>query len=121
VTSEEAGSEHQDMEGWAILELMGHRRLAGKVSIVQLGGAAFFRIDVPNPGAKGSTQFYSPAAVYCLTPTTEEIAKGLAARIQPEPVHRWELPQLVDGEASPPPGSPQARTAGDEDPEELPF
>lgn len=84
------------MEGWAVLELMGHRKLAGQVSVVQIGGHAFFRIDVPDPGAHGSTQFYSPAAVYCLTPTTEEVARGYAARVQPRPVERWELPQLAN-------------------------
>lgn len=78
-------------EGWAVLELMGHRRLGGYVTEVELAGKGMLRIDVP--GARASaTQFYSPAALYCLTPTTEEVARALAARAQPEPVHRWELP-----------------------------
>lgn len=36
-------------EGWAILELMGHRRLAGFISQVEMFGAAMLRIDVPGP------------------------------------------------------------------------
>jgi hypothetical protein len=28
------------IDGWAILELMGHRRLAGHLSEVQIGGAS---------------------------------------------------------------------------------
>ena len=31
---------------WAILELMGHRRLAGKVTEQEIGGANMIRIDV---------------------------------------------------------------------------
>ena len=37
------------------------------------------------------TQFYSSAAVYCITPTTEEIARALGENSQPAPVSRYEL------------------------------
>jgi hypothetical protein len=79
-------------EGWAILELMGHRRLAGYLSEQAIGGAAFIRIDVPGDGdAPVASQFYSGAAVYCITPTTEAIARAVAKRCDPAPVQRWEL------------------------------
>lgn len=76
-------------EGWAIVELMGHRRLAGHVSEQEIAGQAFLRLDVP--ADLPVTQFYSASAVYCITPTTEEIARGLAARMRPAPVQRYEL------------------------------
>lgn len=85
-------------EGWAILELMGHRRLGGFVSEATLAGGAFLRIDVPAEaeGTKPATQFYSPSSVYCLTPTTEETARAVAKLAQPAPVQRWELRQLPE-------------------------
>lgn len=77
--------------GWAILELMGHRRLAGRVSLQELGGASFVRIDLPETESRAAaTQFYNPNAVYALTPTMESVALALADRA-PEPVSRWEL------------------------------
>lgn len=88
-------------EGWCILELMGHRRLAGYLREQAIGGASFIRIDVPNaawqPGVAESkewtaTQMYSPSAVYCITPTTEALARQVATTTQPAPVERWELP-----------------------------
>lgn len=39
-----------------------------------------------------TTQYFSGSSIYRLTPTTEEIARGVAAKSQPQPVHRWELP-----------------------------
>lgn len=83
-------------EGWAVLELMGHRRLGGYLAEATLAGAAFIRIDVPaaNEGDTPSTQFYAPAAVYCITPTTEEIARAVAENWRPAPVERWQLPAL---------------------------
>ena len=79
---------------WAILELMGHRRLAGYVTEEEIGGSSFIRVDVPEDevSKNDTTQFYSPAAVYCITPTTEEAARLVASRMKPEPVHVWELP-----------------------------
>ena len=81
--------------GWAILELMGHRRLAGYVSEQELAGVGFLRLDVPAlDDQPPATQFYSAAAVYCLTPTTQEIAEAVARTDRPVPVQRWELPAL---------------------------
>lgn len=111
-------------EGWAILELMGHRRLAGYVREVELAGTGMIRLDIPKgrtvnctcgssdpdsishedhrhdcalfqdedgpPVDVQATQFYSPSALYCLTPTTEAIARQIA--VAPTPVHRFELP-----------------------------
>ena len=78
-------------QGWAIVELMGHRRLAGHVTEQEVAGHGFLRLDVHDAEGTVATQFYSPSAVYCLTPTTEEIARGLAARLRPAPVHAYEL------------------------------
>jgi len=83
-------------EEWVILELMGHRRLAGKVTDAVIGGGAFLRIDIPGKNGQQTTQYYSPGAVYCITPTSEDIARLVAEQSQPEPVYRWEL-QLTDG------------------------
>jgi hypothetical protein len=93
-------SEDQDF-GWAVLELMGHRRLGGKVSATTLAGAPVLRIDVPAPDGsdKWVTQFYAPHAMYALTPTTEEIARKLAKTAQPSPVYRFELATRDDVEA----------------------
>lgn len=83
-------------EGWAILELMGHRRLGGFVSETTFAGAGFVRIDVPadSKGNGGATQLYGASAIYCITATTETIARAAAELNRPEPVQRWELPQL---------------------------
>lgn len=82
----------EPFEGWVILELMGHRRLAGRLSEAQIAGRSFLRIDLPGPRDEETTQFYAPSAVYAITPTTEETARQVAALGRPAPVQRWELP-----------------------------
>lgn len=77
---------------WAIVELMGHRRLAGYLTETEIAGKGFLRLDVPN-GDTTATQLYNPASVYAITPTSEETARRVAELSQPAPVTPWELPE----------------------------
>lgn len=77
---------------WAILELMGHVKLAGFVTEEELFGSKMGRIDIP-PGEDGKmvTQYFGGHTVYRLTPVTEEVAMAYAARNRPRPVYVYEL------------------------------
>lgn len=77
----------ETFEGWAILELMGHRKIAGRVSEQLVAGAPMIRVDIPN-GDGFTTQFYAPGALYALTPTTEQTARRL--------VEPYEIPALPE-------------------------
>jgi hypothetical protein len=88
---------------WCVLELMGHRKLAGLVSEQEIAGHGFLRLDIHASKRYGpdgmeigtdhkSTQFYSPSSVYAITPVTEDTARAFAEGNQPAPVTRWELP-----------------------------
>jgi hypothetical protein len=80
--------------GWAILELMGHRRLSGYLTEQTIAGAGMLRIDLPaTEDLPAATQFYSPAAVYAITPATPETVAAVATLNRPKPVEQWELPQ----------------------------
>lgn len=92
----------ETFKGWAILELMGHRRLAGYVTEEEIAGAGMIRIDVPGEdGEMVATQYYSPSALYCLSPVTEELARAVARNNQPTPVTRYELPPVRSREDPP--------------------
>ena len=85
------------LDTWAILELFGHKRLAGKISEHVLGSSALIRCDVPATetlnadGTKRETAAYSklvgPGAIYCITPCSEEVARLAAKQIE-----RWNDP-----------------------------
>lgn len=95
---------------WCIVELLGHRRVAGLVSEASVGGCSLLRVDVPEcPERAAMTQYYGPGAIYCMTPVTEVQARAAARAFAPLPVSRWELAQCL-----PPPGADGAE-AGDED------
>jgi hypothetical protein len=84
---------------WAVVELFGHVKLAGKVTEVEMFGAKMLRLDVPAvDGHLGFTKFYGGSAVFSLAPTTEEIAVGVIRRLRPAPVTPYDVglrPQLT--------------------------
>lgn len=88
----------ETFEEWALLELFGHQRLAGRVTEQQLGGASFVRVDVPADGKRTGwklSRLYNPSAIYSITPVTEETARMVAKSIAAEPVTRWEVGEMV--------------------------
>ena len=81
-------------ESWAVVDLLGHKRLAGKVSEENRFGTVVGRIDIPKPDGGFTTVYFSGASIYQMTPCTEEVARAAAKGSQPEPVHAWEMPKL---------------------------
>jgi hypothetical protein len=88
----------ESFDAWAIVELMGHRKLAGRVSEQIIAGCPLLRIDVPG-GEKvpGFTTFYGASSIYSLTPTSEAICRAYAAAHRERPVQAFELPALNAG------------------------
>jgi hypothetical protein len=83
-------------EEWALLELFGHQRLAGRVTEAQIAGGAFVRVDVPD--AKGRialTKYLNPTAIYSISPCDENVAVAAAQRIDAAPIQRYQLEQLA--------------------------
>lgn len=88
-------------EFWAIVEIMGHQQIAGKVSEETIAGAAMLRVDVPEVEDQPQfTKFYSASAIYAITPTEERIARAAASSMRARPVELWRLnltqPQLTE-------------------------
>jgi hypothetical protein len=93
--------EKERFETWAIVELFGHSRIAGKVSEQRIAGAGFLRVDVPGTeGFQPFTRFYGAEAAYSITPTTEVIARRAAGLIGTAPivVYGADVPELEPGE-----------------------
>ena len=83
---------------WALVELMGHQRMAGRIEEVELAGAGFLRIDVPAAEGPefGLTRFVSPQAIYAINPMDETLAREMARAIDHEPVSPFELTQFSE-------------------------
>lgn len=91
-------SEQTKFEHWALVELMGHQRIVGRVTEQTIAGAAMLRVDVPDAkGGVAYTRFYGSSAIYAINPVGEKEARALAARMDQEPVYAYQLKQLAEG------------------------
>lgn len=90
-------STEEKLDSWVILEVMGHRRMAGFATSCIIAGGQFIRIDIPGrDGPTRLTQYYRPDSVYCLTPTDEATARRVAALDDPTPPTLAQLPNACD-------------------------
>lgn len=118
---------------WAIVELFGHQRIAGRISEQQFGGDAFVRIDVPeiqiverdyrteaerSRTIQAHTRTFGAKAIYAIN-WCDEAAATLAARsIQHEPVNPFSAAKAIAG--LPVPERERLTAPADQD-DDLPF
>jgi hypothetical protein len=57
---------------WVILELLGHRRLAGKLTEQQIAGHGFLRLDVPSGCDSGVSARYCTLHGACTCPVAKD-------------------------------------------------
>lgn len=78
-------------EGWAMLELMGHRQRIGWVQEVEQYGGKLLRIDIPTKSedlrTDAVTEFYGCTSIYAMRPISEDIVRDRVKREgDPRPV-----------------------------------
>jgi len=81
-------------EQHCIIALMGHARIAGKVTEQEIGGNVFLRVDVPKTDSiEAFTKFYSASAIYSITPVDEVTCLRAVAAFRERPIETWRLPE----------------------------
>lgn len=87
------------IEQYAVVEMMGHRKVIGKVTESEIGTGSLLKVTVlGKDGDPDRTEYIGIASIYCLTIVTEETARQAAAACSPEPTFAWQVrerPALV--------------------------
>lgn len=87
---------------WAIVEIMGHQRLAGRVTEQAIGGTNFVRVDVPGvEGSQPFTKLLGTGSIYAITLTDEETARLAAASMRVKPMDEWSARKMLQLSDSP--------------------
>lgn len=90
-------NEEKTFESWAIVELMGHSKIAGMASQYALGGKTMLRVDVPATSLiEPFTRFINPDAIYAINPCTEETAKKAAESFRVRPIELYDVERTVE-------------------------
>lgn len=72
---------------WSVVELFGHKVVAGFLQLDESLGAPLLRLDVPQTSKfPAFTRFYNHSAIYSVSLVSEEVASRLAESIKDNPV-----------------------------------
>jgi hypothetical protein len=99
---EERADHPSSFDQWALVEVMGHRRYAGRVTEASLGGQSFVRVDVPpveletaGQTIQAFTVYLGGHSIFALTPVTEETARTWAKEWKMRPIPAWDIKQAM--------------------------
>ena len=81
----------EPLKSWALVELFGHQRIVGLVTVDPVDFPGMIRVDVPNltkDGAvvrEGFTRYFGRGALYGVSPITEKSAMELLPHVDGKP------------------------------------
>ena len=86
----------KSFDHWAIIEVFGHEKYAGRVSAEKVGDQSMIRLDVPEVnGLPGFVKFLNPASVFSITPVSEEYAQEMAAEMNKQPIAGYDHAKVI--------------------------
>lgn len=95
----------EKFESWGIVEIMGHQRIAGRLSEQVIAGANLLRVDIPTGDGEQEfrTEYVGGQSIYRLHPTDETVARAAAKGMRAQrPHYAYEVDrQLLEPKALP--------------------
>lgn len=86
----------QKLDLWALVELFGHSKIAGRCTEQNIAGANMLRVDVPETSTQPAfTRFFGSAAIYAINPIDEQTARFMADKLQVKPIESWNISEVM--------------------------
>ncbi len=83
--------ETDGLKSWALVELFGHQRIVGMVTVDPVDFPSMVRVDVPDllkdgrVVRAGFTRYFGRGALYAVTPITEQSVRNLLPHVDGHP------------------------------------
>lgn len=80
-----------ELRAWGLVELFGHQRIVGMVTVDPIDFPGMIRVDVPDLlkdgeiARPGFTRYFGKSALYSVTPITEAAVRELLPHIDGKP------------------------------------
>jgi hypothetical protein len=89
--------EEAELSGWGLVEIMGHQRIAGRLSERSIAGTNLLQVDIPlsDEPEHFRTPFVGGGSIYALYPTDEKTARALAKRPGTRPTYQYDVEQQL--------------------------
>lgn len=81
---------------WAVVELFGHTKIAGKCTEQNIAGTNMLRVDVPETTQQPAfTRFFGSSAIYAINPVDENTCRYYAERFEQKPIQAWDVKDML--------------------------
>jgi len=88
--------QQEKLDLWAVVELFGHQKIAGRITEQNIAGTNMLRVDVPETSTQPAfTRFFGASAIYAINPTDEATAKYYADKLQTKPIDSWDVREML--------------------------
>jgi hypothetical protein len=85
---------------WAIVEVFGHSRYAGRVTEEKIGSVSFVRVDVPAvKDFAAFTKLLGGSSIFAITPVAEDVARKAAEQFRSRPVEVLHYPHTINSQS----------------------
>jgi hypothetical protein len=105
IQSTTVNSTDEALDCWAFVEIMGHSKIAGRLTTRKMGVSVMLQVDVLKPDGTGAaySKLYSPAALFSITPVDRDYClkwsqQALEYDFKPVPYIAEPARQLTAGE-----------------------
>ena len=100
-------STDEALDFWAFVEIMGHTKIAGRLTTRKLGVSVMLQVDVLKPDGSGTaySKLYSPSSIFSVSPVSRDYCLKWAVestkyKFAPVPYIEPERPRLAVTAAS---------------------
>lgn len=91
IAGEDAPPQSEGLKAWALVELFGHQRIVGRVTVDPVDFPGMIRVDVPDLLKEGKvvregfTRYFGRGALYGVTPISEQSVRELLPHVDGHP------------------------------------
>jgi hypothetical protein len=90
-------AEQPELKAWSLVELFGHQRIVGWVTVDPIDFPGMVRVDVPDLMKDGKveragfTRYFGRSALYSVTPISEQSVRELLPHVNGHPARPVEI------------------------------
>lgn len=86
----------EKFDAFALVEIMGHTKVAGKARTMTFGSTVMLQVDIPETSKQPAfTKLYGMSSIFSITPVDEETALLHAEAYNVHPIQEWSVQEAL--------------------------
>lgn len=89
--------EPEKFESWALVEIMGHIKVAGMATTMNFGNTVMLKVDIPETQYQPSfSRMFGMSSIFSIIPVDEKTARLHAESYRSSPILSYDVERAID-------------------------